>query len=799
MAASAAVRRRDTWGVAYGRRVEDKPDSGFLRICGVSAPELAEVAAATDTLANGFLDDSWAYELSLLTAIPTATVYNVSSAAHNCALLALCLGVYRNGLGRGDRGRAALKPMLESAVRDHGVAMRQACLPVVEDLYDAELARPELFQDPEVLTVLKEALLQLTGRAANAAGESTSDFLAPDAPKLWLDRVCGLALDVVVLESPVIDPFDVVPPSWPGIRGRLLLSSTSKKALIEAREAARPPDVMPQPVILDAARTVVLMCTASHFGLVTLGGAVLELVYDVGLLGEDLLRLPLVSVRLLAGQGDGRTTSRASPPGSPERGFAAAPLGTMSGSLRGGSPSAARVPVARPPLPTPASIAAVDNALGEYAAVNRMMRAYVDSSARASGAASRQKDMNAADSSAGAHDSRGASTASPVSGTGLGPRTTVPVTPGKAPSSSSESFGFYVLLGGIISFCPIRIIFGCRAGHAGAPASVSPPAGKPGVVEPSSMHGAAGSPQGAKGKRTQAPGPEPSSSPAIPQHKAARTAQGSVPSGAPSASPVVGTGLGPRTTVPCTPANLPSTSGPGVTPAAALAATGKPGVAEQRSNVGATGVPHGASGKRSPASGPQASSAQPSLQHKVARVAEGTVPAGSCDGLTKEAARIVRKPVGRFVGEELMFNQPVVSMAAPLRALGPDGGSAKLQGPGRGAAAKFTDGEPAAQAVATGRKGAHPVPGSTAAVPTAAGAKKVVRQEAAAVQEAMEDDDADLEDAAGLDGEGVPFVPASQQSVEFVLEVQGCAGPRPANPVLRLDDSSSSDSEDAGR
>ncbi|GLC61043.1 hypothetical protein PLESTB_001709800 [Pleodorina starrii] len=528
MAASAAVRRRDTWGVAYGRRVEDKPDSGFLRICGVSAPELAEVAAATDTLANGFLDDSWAYELSLLTAIPTATVYNVSSAAHNCALLALCLGVYRNGLGRGDRGRAALKPMLESAVRDHGVAMRQACLPVVEDLYDAELARPELFQDPEVLTVLKEALLQLTGRAANAAGESTSDFLAPDAPKLWLDRVCGLALDVVVLESPVIDPFDVVPPSWPGIRGRLLLSSTSKKALIEAREAARPPDVMPQPVILDAARTVVLMCTASHFGLVTLGGAVLELVYDVGLLGEDLLRLPLVSVRLLAGQGD-----------------------------------------------------------GEYAAVNRMMRAYVDSSARASGAASRQKDMNAADSSAGAHDSRG---------------------------------------------------------HAGAPASVSPPAGKPGVVEPSSMHGAAGSPQGAKGKRTQAPGPEPSSSPAIPQHKAARTAQGSVPSGAPSASPVVGTGLGPRTTVPCTPANVPSTSGPGVTPAAALAATGKPGVAEQRSNVGATGVPHGASGKRSPASGPQASSAHPSLQHKVARVAEGTVPAGSCDGLTKEAARIVRKP-----------------------------------------------------------------------------------------------------------------------------------------------------------
>ncbi|GLC52854.1 hypothetical protein PLESTB_000675700 [Pleodorina starrii] len=635
MAASAAVRRRDTWGVAYGRRVEDKPDSGFLRICGVSAPELAEVAAATDTLANGFLDDSWAYELSLLTAIPTATVYNVSSAAHNCALLALCLGVYRNGLGRGDRGRAALKPMLESAVRDHGVAMRQACLPVVEDLYDAELARPELFQDPEVLTVLKEALLQLTGRAANAAGESTSDFLAPDAPKMWLDRVCGLALDVVVLESPVIDPFDVVPPSWPGIRGRLLLSSTSKKALIEAREAARPPDVMPQPVILDAARTVVLMCTASHFGLVTLGGAVLELVYDVGLQGEDLLRLPLVSVRLLAGQGD-----------------------------------------------------------GEYAAVNRMMRAYVDSSARASGAASRQKDMNAADSSAGAHDSRG---------------------------------------------------------HAGAPASVSPPAGKPGVVEPSSMHGAAGSPQGAKGKRTQAPGPEPSSSPAIPQHKAARTAQGSVPSGAPSASPVVGTGLGPRTTVPCTPANVPSTSGPGVTPAAASAATGKPGVAEQRSNVGATGVPHGASGKRSPASGPQASSAQPSLQHKVARVAEGTVPAGSCDGLTKEAARIVRKPVGRFVGEELMSNQPVVSMAAPLRALGPDGGSAKLQGPGRGAAAKFTDGEPAAQAVATGRKGAHPVPGSTAAVPTAAGAKKVVRQEAAAVQEAMEDDDADLEDAAGLD------------------------------------------------
>ncbi|GLC39308.1 hypothetical protein PLESTM_000881400 [Pleodorina starrii] len=247
MAASAAVRRRDTWGVAYGRRVEDKPDSGFLRICGVSAPELAEVAAATDTLANGFLDDSWAYELSLLTAIPTATVYNVSSAAHNCALLALCLGVYRNGLGRGDRGRAALKPMLESAVRDHGVAMRQACLPVVEDLYDAELARPELFQDPEVLTVLKEALLQLTGRAANAAGESTSDFLAPDAPKLWLDR----------------------------------------------------------PVILDAARTVVLMCTASHFGLVTLGGAVLELVYDVGLQGEDLLRLPLVSVRLQAGQGDG--------------------------------------------------------------------------------------------------------------------------------------------------------------------------------------------------------------------------------------------------------------------------------------------------------------------------------------------------------------------------------------------------------------------------------------------------------------------------------------------------------------
>ncbi|GLC75842.1 hypothetical protein PLESTF_001695200 [Pleodorina starrii] len=514
MAASAAVRRRDTWGVAYGRRVEDKPDSGFLRICGVSAPELAEVAAATDTLANGFLDDSWAYELSLLTAIPTATVYNVSSAAHNCALLALCLGVYRNGLGRGDRGRAALKvrcccwpresalcldwflelcvtcrlrslslafslqPMLESAVRDHGVAMRQACLPVVEDLYDAELARPELFQDPEVLTVLKEALLQLTGRAANAAGESTSDFLAPDAPKLWLDRVCGLALDVVVLESPVIDPFDVVPPSWPGIRGRLLLSSTSKKALIEAREAARPPDVMPQPVILDAARTVVLMCTASHFGLVTLGGAVLELVYDVGLLGEDLLRLPLVSVRLLAGQGD-----------------------------------------------------------GEYAAVNRMMRAYVDSSARASGAASRQKDMNAADSSAGAHDSRG---------------------------------------------------------HAGAPASVSPPAGKPGVVEPSSMHGAAGSPQGAKGKRTQAPGPEPSSSPAIPQHKAARTAQGSVPSGAPSASPVVGTGLGPRTTVPCTPANVPSTSVPpasrgrtgtppaggargGPTAAAAAAATGARG------------------------------------------------------------------------------------------------------------------------------------------------------------------------------------------------------------------------------
>ncbi|GLC52411.1 hypothetical protein PLESTB_000626200 [Pleodorina starrii] len=370
MAASAAVRRRDTWGVAYGRRVEEQPDSGFLRICGVSAPELAGVAAATDTLANGFLDDSWAYELSLLTAIPTATVYNVSSAAHNCALLALCLGVYRNGLGRGDRGRAALKPMLESAVGDHGVAMRQACLPVVEDLYDAELARPELFQDPEVLTVLKEALLQLTGRAANAAGESTSDFLAPDAPKLWLDRVCGLALDVVVLESPVIDPFDVVPPSWPGIRGRLLLSSTSKKALIEAREAARPPDVMPQPVILDAARTVVLMCTASHFGLVTLGGAVLELVYDVGLQGEDLLRLPLVSVRLQAGQGDGHTTSRASPPGSPQRGFAAAPLGTMSGSPRGGSPSAARVPVARPPLPTPASIAAVDNALGKFGAVD---------------------------------------------------------------------------------------------------------------------------------------------------------------------------------------------------------------------------------------------------------------------------------------------------------------------------------------------------------------------------------------------------------------------------------------------
>ncbi|GLC61048.1 hypothetical protein PLESTB_001710300 [Pleodorina starrii] len=602
MAASAAVRRRDTWGVAYGRRVEDKPDSGFLRICGVSAPELAEVAAATDTLANGFLDDSWAYELSLLTAIPTATVYNVSSAAHNCALLALCLGVYRNGLGRGDRGRAALKPMLESAVRDHGVAMRQACLPVVEDLYDAELARPELFQDPEVLTVLKEALLQLTGRAANAAGESTSDFLAPDAPKLWLDRVCGLALDVVVLESPVIDPFDVVPPSWPGIRGRLLLSSTSKKALIEAREAARPPDVMPQPVILDAARTVVLMCTASHFGLVTLGGAVLELVYDVGLLGEDLLRLPLVSVRLLAGQGD-----------------------------------------------------------GEYAAVNRMMRAYVDSSARASGAASRQKDMNAADSSAGAHDSRGASTASPVSGTGLGPRTTVPVTPGKAPSSSR---------------------------HAGAPASVSPPAGKPGVVEPSSMHGAAGSPQGAKGKRTQAPGPEPSSSPAIPQHKAARTAQGSVPSGAPSASPVVGTGLGPRTTVPCTPANVPSTSGPGVTPAAALAATGKPGVAEQRSNVGATGVPHGASGKRSPASGPQASSAHPSLQHKVARVAEGTVPAGSCDGLTKEAARIVRKPVGRFVGEELMFNQPVPPASRGRTGTPPAGGA--RGGPTAAAAAAAT-------------------------------------------------------------------------------------------------------------
>ncbi|GLC47223.1 hypothetical protein PLESTM_002046900 [Pleodorina starrii] len=647
-----------------------------------AAAEFAGVAAATDALANHYLEDSWAYELALLTALPTASVYNVSSAAHNCALLALSLGVYRNGVGRGDRGRAVLKPMLESAARDHGVALRHACRQAVEEHYEEEMARPEDRQDPELVAVLEEALLQLTGRAANVAGESTSDFLAPDAPKLWLDRVCGQSFDVVVLESPVIDPFQVAPPSWPGIRGRLLLSPTSKKALIAAREAARPPRVMPQPVVLDAARTVVLMCTASHFGLVTLGGSVLELVYDVGLKGEDLQRPPLVSVRLQAGQGD-----------------------------------------------------------GEYAAVNRMMRAYVDTAARAFSAGRRQQDMNAADSSAGAHDSRG---------------------------------------------------------HAGAPASVSPPAGKAGVVEPCSMHGAAGSPQGAKGKRTQAPGPELSSSPAIPQHKAARTAQGSVPSGAPTAFPVVGTGLGPRTTAPCTPGNAPSTSGPGVTPAAASAATGKPGVAEEHAHVGATGVPHGASGKRSQARGPQASSAQPSPQHKVARVAQGTVPAGSCDGLTKEAARIVRKPVGRFVGDELMFNQPEVSMAAPLRALGPDGGSAKLQGPGRGAAAKFTDGEPATQAVATGRKGAHPVPGSTVAVPTEAGAKKVVRQEAAAVQEAMEDDEGNLEDAVGLYGEGVPFVPGSQQSVEFVLEVQGCGGARPANPVLRIVDSSSSDSEDAG-
>ncbi|GLC69608.1 hypothetical protein PLESTF_000853700 [Pleodorina starrii] len=519
-----------------------------------AAAEFAGVAAATDALANHYLEDSWAYELALLTALPTASVYNVSSAAHNCALLALSLGVYRNGVGRGDRGRAVLKPMLESAARDHGVALRHACRQAVEEHYEEEMARPEDRQDPELVAVLEEALLQLTGRAANVAGESTSDFLAPDAPKLWLDRVCGQSFDVVVLESPVIDPFQVAPPSWPGIRGRLLLSPTSKKALIAAREAARPPRVMPQPVVLDAARTVVLMCTASHFGLVTLGGSVLELVYDVGLKGEDLQRPPLVSVRLQAGQGD-----------------------------------------------------------GEYAAVNRMMRAYVDTAARAFSAGRRQQDMNAADSSAGAHDSRG----------------------------------------------------------------------------------------------------------------------------------------------------------PGVTPAAASAATGKPGVAEEHAHVGATGVPHGASGKRSQARGPQASSAQPSPQHKVARVAQGTVPAE-------------------------------VSMAAPLRALGPDGGSAKLQGPGRGAAAKFTDGEPATQAVATGRKGAHPVPGSTVAVPTEAGAKKVVRQEAAAVQEAMEDDEGNLEDAVGLYGEGVPFVPGSQQSVEFVLEVQGCGGARPANPVLRIVDSSSSDSEDAG-
>ncbi|GLC53722.1 hypothetical protein PLESTB_000780300 [Pleodorina starrii] len=151
MAAAAAVRRRDTWGVAYGRRVEEHPDEGVLRIRGVLAPEFAGVAAATDALANLYLEDSWAYELALLTALPTASVYNVSSAAHNCALLALSLGVYRNGVGRGDRGRAVLKPMLESAARDHGVALRHACRQAVEEHYEEEMARPEDKQDPELV------------------------------------------------------------------------------------------------------------------------------------------------------------------------------------------------------------------------------------------------------------------------------------------------------------------------------------------------------------------------------------------------------------------------------------------------------------------------------------------------------------------------------------------------------------------------------------------------------------------------------------------------------------------------
>ncbi|GLC40524.1 DNA helicase [Pleodorina starrii] len=264
--------------------------------------------------------------------------------------------------------------------------------------------------------------------------------------------------------------------------------------------------------------------------------------------------------------------------------------------------------------------------------------------------------------------------------------------------------------------------------------------------------------------------------------------------GATTPSHAFGNGSGASPPAPCTPLKASSKSGQGMAGTARPAVAGKPSTAVPRAVDCAAAASQGPTGKRGAASGTMAASGPTSPLRKEARKVQETELPGPCGGVTNEAVSIRHSRVNQTCEDMLNAHQPVCTMAAPVRVSSQAAGGVRSQGSGRGTTAPKSAVDPSAPAVASSRKGVHPGGGGQRDVSSAAGARLTKRHKTSAKQDGTEGDKVQEGNAAGLEGGGEPFLPESQQSVEFVEERPGPAGPA---AVVRLDVVSSSDGEDA--
>ncbi|GLC77859.1 hypothetical protein PLESTF_001065300 [Pleodorina starrii] len=364
----------------------------------LDAARVAAVEAAHGMSTTSAARDVNAFKLALMAGHRGMHIADPSPKAHMCVWLSACLAALSQRPE--DAGsRAALQgilDMLEQSALDDGLVAREELYSVLnsayqpfKQLYDSRVAAAGGVLDEGLQRARQDLDLMARGLSSLGAHQpggaaDESDFLDMDVLRVLLSLVLREEMSVVSLMASGLGHGVM----GAGLQAEVWLSGEERASLKSAAarwNAAAQPSILGEScgatsnmrvaeqhaVALNPSKTIVVFTRGGHCNAVLLNGTPLELLYDVahvdllsGAYVPAVVKLQSVAVLDAVPAHDGSVVTASTP--------SRLPTSTL----------ATRKPVARPPVPSEAEVAAVEKLLGEHRSIGRQLLRDIDKEAR---------------------------------------------------------------------------------------------------------------------------------------------------------------------------------------------------------------------------------------------------------------------------------------------------------------------------------------------------------------------------------------------------------------------------------